>query len=975
MRARLASSVLVALSFAAACSGGELDTTPSISFPTAGVGGGGGSSGGGGGAAGAAGGAQATVFGPLGMRADLPVDGKPIAVTGLSAPVDVVRDTFGRPHLYASSVADAMRVEGYLVAQDRHLQLDILRRLSEGRMSALLGNVQPSLIDTDIAFRHVGLARTAKAQYAALAPTSELKLLLDAFADGVTQAFHAIKKRQIGIPNDVYQQIADQLDDWTAIDSLAIGRLQTWLLSYDSSSEMSLTDNLAAMRGTFVATSADPAIAKRTGIERDLVRFQPDAPATTTKGYPMTTKPAQVGGGSAVVPTVPAGLDNVRRAIRSAKDILASYGFGSNNWAIAGSRSASGHALVASDPHLNLTAPAIFWPVSIDVNAPAGGDATKDLHVSGMAFPGIPGIILGNNAHLAWGATVAGYDVTDVYSEKLTPDGQGVVFQGKTVPLTTVDEVIEIAGGAPLTYHVRIVPHHGPIFPTITNKHTIVEPTGTALSVKWTGFEPTEEIAAVVGLLRATTVDEARASLKQFGVGAQNWMLGDDHGDILWTSHARIPKRPKGSFTWDAAKYKGILPCMVLPGDGSAEWGDFLDDDLVPWAKNPTAGYISTANNDPIGVTLDNDPSNDLLPDGTPMYLGCFWDSLREERIHERIEGHAAPFAPDDLASIQADVKSPLGTRLVPALLSAIDRAEQERTTPGSAADLALVVKDAGYAPAKVQAARALLAAWGAESDFSAESGVDLDTGAPLPASDPKGRAGQATLLFNLWLGHASTLVLADELKKAGLGSYDTGLRLSALLRLYTADPTTLATYDATTKDSALWDDLATPVAESRDERTVRALLAAIAYVDTLQGGTDGARWGQLHTVTFDALVPLFPMLSIPSATDPKFPRGFPRHGDLHVIDASFHGATNYDAAQKPDFSYSSGPAQRFVAELDPKGPHAKNALPGGNVWDTSSSHFRDEAELWRRNQTHAIPMTIDEVVAAKESRSVASSP
>ena len=294
--------------------------------------------------------------------------------------------------------------------------------------------------------------------------------------------------------------------------------------------------------------------------------------------------------------------------------------------------------------------------------------------------------------------------------------------------------------------------------------------------------------------------------------------------------------------------------------------------------------------------------------------------------------------------------------------------------TPGDAPDLAAVVTDAKYSAAKVQAARALLAGWGAESDFFAESGVDPDSGAALPSSDPIGRAGQATLLFNAWLGHVSTLVLADELTKAGLGGYDTDQRLRALLRLYTADKTTLATYDAATKDSALWDDLATPALESRDERTVRALLLAIAYVDSLAGGSEGARWGQVHTVTFDALVPLFPLLSIPAAGDPKFPHGFPRHGDLHVIDASFYRSSNYDAGQKPDFTYSSGPAQRFVAELDPMRPRVKNALPGGNVWDAGSNHFRDEAELWRKNQTHAIPMTLDEVIAAKESRSVASS-
>jgi penicillin amidase len=962
-RFRFASVLVLSASLAAACAGGELDA------PAAPLGSGG--SAGAGGTGGAGGGGPLPV-GPLGMRADLPVDSA-VTISGLSGPVDIVRDKFGRVHVYATSVTDAMRVEGFLVASDRHGQLEILRRLSEGRMAAILGDVQPSLIDTDIAFRHIGLGRTAKAQYDALPPGSELRAILDAYADGITQAFKGIKAGHIAVPKDVKTLLADTLDDWTGVDSLAIGRLQTWLLSYDAQSDMDLTDALAALRGTFSTTATDPQLKARAGLERDLVRFQAEAPATTTTGYPTKTALTKPSGGPTPA-RVPADLDAIRAAIRAARDVLAATGrgFGSNNWAIKGSRTTTGHAMVASDPHLNLTAPAIFWPVSLDVS---GADKTKDLHVSGMAFPGIPGIILGHNEHIAWGATVAAYDVTDVYSETVSADGSGVTYKGATVPFQTISEKIDVAGGTSVTYDVKVVPHHGPVFPVVGAGHKVAAPSGKAMSVRWTGLEPTTELAAVLELVRATSVDEARTALKQFGVGAQNWMLGDDKGDILWTSHANVPIRPKGAFTWDATKYTGQLPCMVLPGDGTAEWGAYLDDDLVPWAKNPTKGYISTANNDPIGVTLDNDPSNDLLPDGTPMYLGCFWDSLREARIQERIEAHTAPFAPDDLASIQADVKSPLGSRLAPKLIAAIDRAELERTKAGSASDLAGVVADKTYVPAKVQAARALLDAWAKDAEYAAESGVDPDTNQPLAAtgdSAVKARASQATLLFNAWLINASTLVLGDEIKAAKLGSYASDQRLRALLRMYTVDATTLATYDATRKDSVLWDDLTTTEIESRDERTMRALLAAITYVDTLPGGADGARWGQHHRVTFDAIVPLFSALSIPAGSDPTFPNGFPRHGDLHVVDASMYGPQNLDGDAKPSFTYSDGPAQRMVAELDPAGPKVANALPGGNVWDDKSPHFRDEAEFWRKNQTHAIPITLDDVVKAKESRVVA---
>ena len=249
--------------------------------------------------------------------------------------------------------------------------------------------------------------------------------------------------------------------------------------------------------------------------------------------------------------------------------------------------------------------------------------------MGGLAFPGIQPIILGHNHDIAWGATVAYHDVSDAYLETLTPDGTGVVLQRRrNVQIQTIsDETINLQSGSPVIYNVEVVPQHGPIVPNIVN-HAVVppDPTVGAVSIKWTGLAATHELTAIFNLLRATDVDSARTALLDFGVGAQNWMIGDTSGNILWTSHALVPTRDRRAFKWDAATYQGTLPCFVLPGDGTAEWTGFLPDNTVPWEKNPAAGFISTANNDPIGVTLNNDPSSGTLPDGTPMYLSCTYD-------------------------------------------------------------------------------------------------------------------------------------------------------------------------------------------------------------------------------------------------------------------------------------------------------------------------------------------------------------
>jgi penicillin amidase len=599
-----------------------------------------------------------------------------------------------------------------------------------------------------------------------------------------------------------------------------------------------------------------------------------------------------------------------------------------------------------------------------------------NLKVAGVAFPGIPGIILGHNEHIAWGATVAGYDVSDAYAETLTPDGASVMWKGKPVALETIDEEIKLQSGSSLIYHVKVVPHHGPIQPNITAMHTVLDPSPAtgAISIRWTGLEPTTEISAVVNLMRAKDVDEAQKAIDDFGVGAQNWMLGDTSGNILWTSHANVPVRDPNAFAWSSQTYLGNLPCFVLPGDGSAEWTGYLPGGQVPWEKNPKAGFLSTANNDPIGNTLDNDPSNDKLPDGKPMYLAARFDiGFREGRIQKRIKDHTEPFTTDDLQIIQADARSAMGAALTPALLDAIDRAEEERKAPGTHPELTAVVADPLYKSATILTVRGLLDAWGKEADYEAAAGIDLDTNQPKDAAGKDAvevKAAQATLLFNAWLVRVLGRTFGDELVKmnVGLGRED---KARAFLRLLKSEPAQLATFDPATGDSALWDDLDTPAVESRRERMVRALLDALTTLEQSVGPDIATyRWGSQHTVTFIALISAFGSLSIPPVGDEVFPSGFPRHGDSFSVDSSDFGFVGL--SKMPDFSYVHGPSQRFVIDMDPSGPKAFNALPGGVIWDATSPHFRDEAEFWRRNQAHPVPFLLADVVAAKESRTVA---
>ncbi len=907
----------------------------------------------------------------------------PISATqplgNMSGPVDVVRDKTGMVHIYASNANDLMRVEGYQVAHDRTVQLELIRRVAEGRMAELLGDTQPSLIDRDIAMRTVGLGRVAKTTYDALAPDSELRGWLDAFADGISQFNARIRTGDEQLPKAVIGLSQNAFTAWEGWEPLAIGRLQSQQLSYSADDEIAQTAFVERSRLTFNTAATDADLVKRAGFLIDFVRFAPLDPTLAMDGFPNDgahtlgfTPPAKARVTTTHVPL--ALLDATRGwqdAHKGALSILGIKGFtGSNNWIVGPSRTATGHAMVANDPHLALDAPSIFWMAHLSYVAPAGGDATKNINTAGLAFPGIPGIVLGFNDNVAWGATTADYDVTDVYKETFTSDGSAVVFNNANVPLQKVHETIKIAGNAPLEYDVLVVPHHGPIVPTIVD-HKIVapDPKVGAMSVKWTGYQPTGEFQAVAGMVRAKDVEDSRTAMRSFEVGAQNWVFADTKGNIFYSSQSTIPTRDRRSYTWDKTKFEGQLPCFVLPGDGTAEWTGKVDEAFVPHVKNPPKAYVGTANGDQVGVTLDNDPSNDMLPNGQPIYTGCWHDpGYRVSRIHQRIENLGHPMSADDMASIQADARSAIGAQLVPKLLDALTHAEAERAMAGTHADLAAVVTSARYQAAPIAELRDLLTKWGTESDYDAAAGVNLDDGSLLP-DGKEALASKATLVFNTWLVRMISAVLDDELTKLGDTSPPFDL-VRVLVWLMTADATTLATYDATAKDSALFDDLGTMgVVESRDERAITSLLDALDALTTKVGADRNAwRWGKLHTLRFGSLVSLWSTLSIPPMGDAVFPNGFPRHGDGYNVDVGEYG---HRAAKlvDVDFTYSHGPTQRFVADLDPAGPIVRNALPGGEIWDNASPHFRDEAELWRRNQNHPIAFSRASIVAGAEER------
>ncbi len=950
------------------CGLGLLLTGPGCGSDSTGSGGSGGTSGaagsdGGAGSSGSAGMAGSSgAAGSDGGTFVSPVESIPLDDTitdsSLTGIVDIVRDEHGNPHIYASNPVDLEFAQGFITAHDRLPELDFARHAAAGRIAELGGALSASVVDSDIRMRAWHLEATAQQSFDQLKASTDpadkqLVAMLGAYAKGVNLYIDGVKSKKYTLPKEfgVYYSAANA-KPWTEVDSFLLGQYQAFDLSFDANSEIQASDIASKSKLIFdQATDAD--LLARAGLGADLQILAPVDPTYTISGWTgmngdtsTAIKPspfsADIGLLEKDMPSV-AGIGNDHWAYPSR---------GSNNWIIGPGLSATGNTLVANDTHLGLTNPATFYIVHLATRA-----TSKDLNVMGVAFPGIPGVILGMNDHIAWGATVNNIDVTDVYQETVkdcsSGTGKCVVTGGKEVALVPRQESfgIGLQGAVTKTVDVTLydVPNHGPIIPRVNATHDGIDPLGASeLSVKYTGFEPAQLVRFGLGIDTAASVQDAKAAIdRDFKYGDQNWVIGDDQGHFGWTEYVRTPRRAAADAPW-----------MVMPGDGTAEWGADMDPKYIPHAWDPAKNFIATANADPIGVTDDGDPffSEPVVGAG-PLYLGWNYDpGTRVGRITKRIEAFVTggkKMTLDDLQSIQADAKTEWGEKLEPTLYEAAQALAEEMATPSTHPELQPYLATASAdVKAILPSLPALIQGW----TFDTPSGAAED--APTAAEIADSRA---TLVSAMWQSWFSSDALDDELSAAGIG-LGSSFKMKLLVRACT-DPTKLSSaISTTTNDPVLFDDLATQgTVESKQMIASKALVEAIdALVTKLGKDATKWRWGQVHTLTLDFFTPV-PALAIPPATDPNYPNGFPRHGDNGTVDVGNHGLS------KTNFTYASGPAIRFVCELTPNGPKGRNALPGGEIFDPASPHYSDQMELWRKNKTYDYAFQDAEVVASAQ--------
>ncbi len=574
-------------------------------------------------------------------------DPQAVRLAGLSQPVMVRRDERGIPYIEAANEADLYFAQGYVTASDRLWQMELLRRTARGELAEIFGaGPQDFALESDKQHRRYGFAQLAEKQEATLPP--KLRAALDAYARGVNAYAASLTDKQL--PPE-FQILQLKPRPWRPADSLAIGKLFDETLS--TSWPLDLTRAAFADLPQGVREQLFPETSPL-----DVLLVGSDGPAKNKKASLPPTAPVGADTLQAVL-----GEEAVRRAALGRVGLYALDCAASNNWVVSGKHTVTGKPLLANDPHLNASAPSVWYMTHL---------TTPDNRVAGVSVAGLPGIAIGHNEQIAWGVTSLEPDVQDLYVEKfdpanprryMTPSGwreaevRREEIKVRKSPVSTETETVP--------FEVTVT-RHGPV---------IVEREGKRYALAWAALDPQATLAESFYLVNyARDFDGLRAAYRNYGGPAFNLVYADARGHIGYQAIGRFPVRKTGTGT--------------LPYDGSTdegEWTGFVPFDAMPKVYDPPSGVIVTANSRITGA--------DFPHKLTVMPLAAY----RARRIQDLLESRPK-HSIQDFLDIQGDTYSISGA------LFAREVAEVARE------DTSAEVKDE-----KWQAAVRLLSEWDAK--------------------------------------------------------------------------------------------------------------------------------------------------------------------------------------------------------------------------------------------------------------------
>jgi penicillin amidase len=552
----------------------------------------------------------------------LPQTSGTLQLPGLVRPVTVIRDVAGIAHIRAENVHDLFMAQGFVHAQERMWQMEVWRHISAGRMSELFGESQ---LDVDRFVRTLGWRQSAERDLAAVAP--ETRAILDAYAEGVN-AWLGQEHDSLGL---AFTISGARPEPWTPLDSLRWQKVQAWNLGANMNAEL--------FRYLADAQLGDPARTNEL-----FPPYRDGAPVITPSDGEATADPERVSrtptasavdgetaAGWRAVADVGASISRLA-GLDAGEGMVDSRGVGSNNWVIAPSLTTTGGAMLANDPHLGISMPSIWFMNGLHCTTVT---EACPYDVAGVSFPGVPAVVLGHNARIAWGATNLGPDVQDLFIEQSDPNDPGAyLLDGVSTPFDERVEQIRTADGPTYDQRVRTTVH-GPILNDVEGRLE----DAPLMSLAWTAIRDTDRtFEAILGLNTASNFDEFRESLSLYGTPSQNFVYADVDGHIGYQFPGAIPLRD-GDPTGNRPR----------PGDdASSEWTGTIPFDELPWQLDPAEGRIVTANNAAVDA-------------GYPYHVSSDWDpGYRAERISDQLFARSEDgLSFEDMTELQLDTAVP----------------------------------------------------------------------------------------------------------------------------------------------------------------------------------------------------------------------------------------------------------------------------------------------------------------------------
>lgn len=465
-----------------------------------------------------------------------------IALAGIQRPVEVLRDRWGIAHVYAQTVDDLFFAQGFVAAQDRLWQMEVWRRIAEGRLAEVAG---PDYVARDTFARLLAYRGDMEAEWRSYAP--DARRLIEAFVRGVNAQIAYVSADPARLPIE-FQLAGFRPEPWTP--STVLARMAGYIMTRNARSEVQRAR-----------------LAQRVGIGRVpyLMPTDPLAPVSVPDGLVVEEITEEV-------LRLTAGMDApVRWGLQpGSSGGVDSEIIGSNNWVIGRTRSATGLPLLANDPHRAIQVPSLRY--AIHLNGPGW-------NVIGAGEPALPGVAAGHNERIAFGFTIVGIDQQDLYVERLHPnDDQRYSFRGAWERMRTEQTTIPVLQEKPRLVELRFT-RHGPVLHTDPVRRR-------AYALRWVGTEPgTAGYLASLALNTARNWTEFLSAVDRWKVPSENLVYADVDGNIGWVAAGLAPVR------------RGWLGLLPVPGsDGKFEWDGFLQTRELPHVFNPPSGYIATAN-------------------------------------------------------------------------------------------------------------------------------------------------------------------------------------------------------------------------------------------------------------------------------------------------------------------------------------------------------------------------------------------